>query len=111
MRLLLVALLMAGPAAFSQQRPNPAGFGSVLYPGTGGPPPPAARGGFGSVLYPGTGGPPGKGVVPRVVIPPLAAHPSHGRAVIVPYPVYYGGYYYDPSANYAQQAAPGYGDP
>ena len=112
MRLFCVVLLVAGPAVFGQQRPNPAGFGSVLYPGTGGPPPPAAHGGSGSVLYPGTGGPPGNNLVmPRrpILAPPAAAHPSHQRNVIVPVPVYYGGYYYDPSA--AQQAAPAYDDP
>src|SRR5579862_1017808 len=107
MKLVLIALLVAGPAAFAQQRPNPTGFGSVLYPGTGGPPPPRTpNGGFGSVLYPGTGGPPGRNLVPRrIVTPPPVAHPGHGRTVIVPYPVFYGGYYYDPSA-YAEQPAP-----
>jgi hypothetical protein len=84
-------------------------------------------GGFGSVLYPGTGHAPG-------VTPPVgqfvssgghsrgyggagyAAHPQHGAAVIVPYPVYYGGGYYggsgyaDPSAaGYQNGTAPGYG--
>lgn len=46
----------------------------------------------------------------RFVTPPLAAHPSHGRTVIVPYPVYYGfGYYgYDPSVPLAAQSAPAY---
>ena len=104
---LVFTLLMAGFAAFAQQRPNPAGFGSVLYPGTGGPPPPAAHGGSGSVLYPGTGGPPGNNLISRrpVALPP-PAHPSHARNIIVPVPVYYGGYYYEP-----QQPAPAYEDP
>jgi hypothetical protein len=46
----------------------------------------------------------------RYVAPPLASHPAHGRAVIVPYPVYYGyGYYgYDPSIPLAAQSAPAY---
>jgi hypothetical protein len=109
MKLVVIALLVAGSAAFAQQRPNPTGFGSVLYPGTGGPPPPSAHGGFGSVLHPGTGGPPGQGLPRRNFAPPPAVHPSHTRTVIVPYPVYYGGYYYDPSA--AQQPAPAYEDP
>jgi hypothetical protein len=49
----------------------------------------------------------------RFVAPPPVAHPAHGRAVIVPYPVYYGygyaGYYgYDPSVAVAAQSAPAY---
>jgi hypothetical protein len=42
--------------------------------------------------------------------PGRANHPQHSGAVIVPYPVYYGGYYgYDPSAaGYANGYAPGY---
>lgn len=41
------------------------------------------------------------------------AHPAHGAAMIVPYPVFYGGYYYDPSGGATQQPAPAgaYGDP
>jgi len=116
MKLVWIAVLVAGPAAFGQQRPNPTGFGSVLYPGTGGPPPPSAHGGNGSVLYPGTGGPPGNNLLTGrryTGVPPQTAHPSHQRNVIVPVPVYYGGYYYsDPSGGYAQQQpAPAYDDP
>jgi len=115
MKYVTIAMLLAGSAAFAQRpNPNPTGFGSVLYPGTGGPPPARVpNGGFGSVLYPGTGGPPGRGVAPRNLLrPPLAAHPDHGRNVIVPVPVYYGGYYYDPSAFADQAPAPSYyGDP
>jgi hypothetical protein len=120
MRLAVITLLVAGSSAFAQRpNPNPTGWGSVLYPGTGGPPGRGAiNGGFGSVLYPGTGGPPaairGSRLGPRpgggqYFIPPPAAHPVHSGTVIVPYPVYYGaGYYgYDPSAGYAQ-SAPGY---
>jgi hypothetical protein len=46
----------------------------------------------------------------RYVAPPLASHPAHGRTVIVPYPVYYGGGYYgyDPSVPVASQSAPAY---
>lgn len=61
------------------------GYGNVLYPGTGHAPnaaPPAGgpigRGAFGGRNF--VGGP----------IP--AHHPQHSRTVIVPYPVYYGGY-------------------
>jgi hypothetical protein len=109
MRLAGVLLLSSAAIAIvqQQQRPNPTGFGSVLYPGTGGPPPASAHGGFGSVLYPGTGGPPGHNApVVRVGPPPPVAHPAHGRTVIVPYPVYYGGYYSDPSM-YSAQALQG----
>ncbi|HLX41880.1 MAG TPA: hypothetical protein VKR43_00525 [Bryobacteraceae bacterium] len=117
MRLAVITLLVAGAGAFAQ-RPNPTGWGSVLYPGTGGPPGRGAvNGGFGSVLYPGTGGPPGTQVAgaragsrapSRFFAPPPPAHPAHTGTVIVPYPVYYGGYYgYDPSAGYVQ-SAPGY---
>src|SRR4051812_23672360 len=101
MRIVWIAMLVAGTVAYGQQRPNPAGFGSVLYPGTGGPPPPSAHGGSGSVLYPGTGGPPGNNLAtPRrpILAPPAPVHPGHSRNVIVPVPVYYGSYYYDPSA-------------
>jgi len=113
MRVVAVALLMAGSAAFAQRpNPNPTGFGSVLYPGTGGPPPARVpNGGFGSVLYPGTGGPPGRNAVPRnVIAPPRVPHAAHPATVIVPVPVYYGGFYADPNG-YGQQPAPAYEDP
>jgi hypothetical protein len=78
-------------------------------------------GGFGSVLYPGMGHAPtatppigqfgGGGFSHGFVNPGHASHPQHGSTVIVPYPVYYGGYYgYDPSAaGYANGAGPGPG--
>lgn len=80
-------------------------------------------GGFGNVVYPGTGHapvtPPG-GVTgphfPSLMGRPVLANPinvthqQHQRTVIVPYPVFYGGYGYDPSVayapSYAQQAPP-----
>jgi hypothetical protein len=119
MRLAMLTLIVAGSSAFAQRpAPNPTGWGSVLYPGTGGPPARGINGGFGSVLYPGTGGPPGSGHVgalgsrpiSRPFVPPPAHDPVHGGTVIVPYPVYYGGGYYgyDPSAGYTQSSAPGY---
>src|SRR5579883_3360857 len=113
MKFVVIAMLVTGTAAVAQRpNPNPTGFGSVLYPGTGGPPPARVpNGGFGSVLYPGTGGPPGRNVVPRnVVTVPRVAHPAHANAVIVPVPVYYGGFYSDPGV-YGQQPAPAYEDP
>lgn len=65
-----------------------------------------SRSGFGSVLFPGTGHAP-RTVVPSITrpggvfgggrgiyaTPPRMSHPSHSRRVIVPYPVYVGGYY------------------
>jgi hypothetical protein len=39
-------------------------------------------------------------------IPPRVNHPGHGRTIIVPYPVYYGGYSYDPSMYPQQQQYP-----
>jgi hypothetical protein len=65
------------------------GFGSVLHPGMGHSPtatPPIGQ--FGVGRYSG-----------GFLNPGRANHPQHGSTVIVPYPVYYGGYYgYDPSA-------------
>src|SRR5271168_4891639 len=101
MRLVVITLLVAGSSAFAQRpNPNPTGWGSVLYPGTGGPPGRGAiNGGFGSVLYPGTGGPLVSRPGTRYFVPPPAPHPVHSGTVLVPYPVYYGaGFYgYDPS--------------
>jgi len=67
-------------------------------------------GGFGSVVYPGMGHAPtatpppgqfvggGHGYSRGFANPGHASHPQHAGTVIVPYPVYYGGYYGDPSA-------------
>ncbi len=82
-------------------------------------------GGFGSILYPGMGHgptatpPPGQfansGFSNGFANPGRAGHPQHGSTVIVPFPVYYGGYYGagyygDPTAaGYANGYAPGYG--
>ncbi len=83
-------------------------------------------GGFGSILYPGMGHgptatpPPGQfansGFSNGFANPGRAGHPQHGSTVIVPFPVYYGGYYGagyygDPTAaGYANGYAPGYSD-
>ena len=79
-------------------------------------------GGYGNVLFPGTGHAPGSaaatpnfgrigGGIGRPILsnPFPATHGQHGRTVIVPYPVFYGGgagYGYDQPAAYA----PGYAD-
>ncbi len=66
-----------------------AGFGRMIYPGTGGPP---------AAVRPGTPGAParsgGRGGRGPVVAPPPIAHQGHANGAIVAYPVYYGGYYY-----------------
>jgi hypothetical protein len=78
-------------------------------------------GGFGSIVYPAMGHAPGApvpvgqfashGYSRGFANPGQASHPYHGAAVIVPYPVYYGGYYgYDPSA-YANGYGPGSAPP
>lgn len=102
MRLPILAFLLAGSVVFAQRgtipAPSPTGFGRMSNPG--GVPPSQAGAGFGRMIYPGTGAAPavrrpnnGVGIV-RQGVPPTIAHPGHQRAVIVPYPVYYGGYYY-----------------
>src|SRR5271154_6551231 len=96
MRFVVITLLVAGSGAFAQR----------AYSGTGHPP---ARGFNGSLLYPGASAPLNSRPGTRPFVPPAAAHPVPSGAVIVPYPVFYGGYFYgyDPSAGYAQ-SAPGY---
>ncbi len=105
---LIPALLLASLTgmAFGQGHPGGSwslgGFGSVLYPGMGHAPtatPPIGQ--FGN-----------RGSYSRGFLNPgRPNHPQHSGTVIVPYPVYYGGYYgYDPSAaGYANGYAPGYG--
>ena len=114
-RCLLPALLFISlnGLAFAQ---NPAGaswslggFGNVVHPGMGHSPtatPPVGQ--FSGSHY-------GGGYSRGFVYPGHADHPNHGATVIVPYPVYYGGYYgYDPTFGgypngYAPAPAPGYG--
>jgi len=119
MKFIAAALLLAASAAWAQRAPSPTGFGRLSNPGgvvgtTGGA-------GFGRLIYPGTGAPlvgrnphlPGS---PLVALPPRVAHGAHGFAAAVPYPVFYGGSYYDyeappaPMAPYSPDAyqVPGY---
>jgi len=87
---LLAAMVTAGSTAFAQ----PHG-GSAAHAGT-------ATRSFSS-----------RPIAPRPV-PPPAPHPQHSRTLVVPYPVYYGGYYYngypggDGGSAYVQQPAPAY---
>jgi hypothetical protein len=90
MRFGFFALLAAG--TLFAQRPTPGGLGSVLYPGTGSAP--NARPGY--TAGAAGSGRIGIGVAPggiRNVAPSHPVrHPQHPRTVVVPYPVYYGGY-------------------
>jgi hypothetical protein len=86
--LAVLTLSLVG-TAFAQNRGpywSLGGFGNVLYPGTGHAPstPPGGVTGpnFGSRL---------NGVRNVFPNPIQANHPQHGRTLIVPYPVYYGG--------------------
>jgi hypothetical protein len=116
--MLLAATVSVG---WAQRAADPTGFGRVSNAGgvvgtTGGA-------GFGRLIYPGTGAPvavrnprlPGSPLVAAPV--PRVPHNAHGNAVAVPYPVFYGTGYYDydaPAAPYAQDAyqiqSPGYGN-
>ncbi len=114
MRFIPAVLLLAASAAWAQRAPAPSGFGRMSNPAgvvgaTGGA-------GFGRMIYPGTGAPavarnprlPGS---PLVALPPRVAHRSHGYAVAVPYPVFYGDSFYDyeaPSAPVGPDAAAAY---
>jgi hypothetical protein len=109
MRAIAVVLLIAGTTAWAQRATSPSGFGRIANPGgvtstTGGA-------GFGRIVYPGTGAPaasrtqPGVSVFPALKAPPAVSHGVHAGPVIVPYPVFYGGGYYDYDAPSAQMAA------
>lgn len=104
MRLLAFAVLLAGSGLIAQ---SPTGFGRLSNPS--GLPPSQAGGGFGRLIYSGTGGPPWTrrpGFPPtagRPSPPPAVSHPYHSNGIIVPYPVYYGGYYYPYDAPMAPQ--------
>jgi hypothetical protein len=111
-------LLLLAASLWAQRAADPTGFGRISNPGgavgtTGGA-------GYGRLIYPGTGAPvavrnprlPGSPLVAAPV--PQVAHGSHGIAVAVPYPVFYGGNYYDydapsaPMAGYSQYQSTGY---
>ena len=108
-------LVLLAAAAWAQRAPSPTGYGRMANPGavvgtTGGA-------GFGRMIYPGTGAPavgrntriPGAPLV--ALPPPQVAHRSHGFAAAVPYPVFYGGGYYDyeaPPAPVGPDAAAAY---
>src|SRR5262249_14943885 len=100
MKRAVLSLVLAG-SAFAQLT-SPTGFGRQLYPGTGGP---TVRGG---VLGPGFGGAECGGVVFRgagapafirngsvLGVPPSIGHRSHSGGLFAPFPVFYGGGYYD----------------
>jgi hypothetical protein len=117
MRYLAGGLMFLGLAGFvfAQQGPGQSigGFGSILHPGLGHTPitPPGGINGpyfFGNGR---SGGSYGRGG--GFGTSGFASHPRHSRTVVVPYPIYYGGYGYgygygyDPTLGYPP---PGYGD-
>lgn len=111
MRLVAIAFVLAGSGLIAQ---SPTGFGRYSNPS--GIPPSQAGGGFGRLIYPGTGGPPavrrpGQGLGPgfRPGALPAVPHPPHNGPILVPYPVFYGGYYYGYDAPPAPPAGDEYG--
>src|SRR5579862_7357800 len=95
----LVLLAASVSMGWAQRVTDPTGFGRLSNPG--GLPGTTGGAGFGRLIYPGTGAPaaarnpriPGSPLVS--LPPPQVAHGTHGIAVAVPYPVFYGGGYYD----------------
>jgi hypothetical protein len=109
MRLLALALVFTGSGMIAQ---SPTGFGRLIYP-SGLPPNQQFGAGFGRLIYPGTGGPPAVRRLGSVgslsnIAPPAVSHPYHGGAVIVPYPVFYGGSFYGYDAPQAPVQGDGY---
>ncbi|HEY2842460.1 MAG TPA: hypothetical protein VGJ09_02375 [Bryobacteraceae bacterium] len=95
MRFTTAFLVLASSLAWGQRAVSPSGFGRISNPGgaagtTGG-------GGFGRLIYPGTGAPAAvrNPRLPGSAVPPRVAHGSHSIPFAVPYPVFYGGGYYD----------------
>lgn len=110
MRLIPAVVLLAASisAGWAQRATDPTGFGRLSNPA--GLPGTTGGGGFGRLIYPGTGAPaaarnPRAPGAPLGALPPQVAHGSHGTAVAVPYPVFYGGGYYDYDAPAAPTAA------
>lgn len=111
MRIIPAALLLAASISigWAQRATDPTGFGRLSNPA--GLPGTTGGAGFGRLIYPGTGAP-AAARNPRLpgspLVPPQVAHGSHGNAVAVPYPVFYGAGYYDydapsaPTAGYTQ---------
>jgi hypothetical protein len=107
MRYTVVAVLSLSLCALAfAQAPyySVGGYGNVVYPGTGhapAVPPGGFNGPHFNAAFGGRGFRGGPGPV---------EHPQHHRSTVVYYPVYYGGYGYDPG--YAgDQSAPQQGDP
>lgn len=84
------------------------GFGSVLFPGTGGPPPARVPGAITDTTFGGRLGASVRGYPGRSGVVRGAPHPSHGRQVIVPVPIIIGGggYPYDAMGNPAYYQQP-----
>ena len=111
----LIVLAASVSIVSAQRAADPTGFGRISSPGgaigsTGGA-------GFGRLIYPGTGAPvavrnprlPGSPLVAAPV--PQVPHRPHGNVVAVPYPVFYGGSFYDydaPPAPIGGYPQPGY---
>lgn len=103
MHRLVPVLLFVGLAGFAFGQGSRSGYWSL--------------GGFGSIVYPALGHAPtatppaqfaSAGFSRGFAHPGRANHYQHSPAVIVPYPVYYGGYYYDPSVSgYGNGYGPG----
>jgi hypothetical protein len=107
-----VIILLVAATVWAQRAPDPTGFGRMSNPAgvigtTGGA-------GFGRLIYPGTGAPvavrnPRRPGSPLVAAPvPQVPHRSHANAIAIPYPVFYGGGYYDyeaPAAPYSQDVS------
>jgi hypothetical protein len=115
MRSIVAVVVLTALTGWAQRAPSPTGFGRLANPSgavgtTGGA-------GFGRLIYPGTGAPAmarnprGPGSSIGVLPPPRVTHASHGLAVAVPYPVFYGGSYYDYDAPPAPYSPAGYQAP
>jgi hypothetical protein len=111
MRFLALALIFTSSAMIAQSPPgsgraiNSSGLPRLIYPGTGGPPVVRRQAIAPLTVTPLSVAPlsaaPPLPVAPLIITPlrnatpPPVSHPYHGTAVIVPYPVFYGGNYYD----------------